>query len=143
MSSEQVTKFALKPAVVAGVTAVAAMVYLPGATVNVGSQQIPLALFAAGASFAASLLSEAVNSNVFEHIPQISVLSHPLHTALNVGVQTGTVCLIDNFFAPGLVGELGIGQIALVAAGAEVAGGYFANEWLRPWYEQMYGSNDA
>jgi len=128
---------------VAGVTAAAAMAYLPGATVNVGDKQIPLALFAAGASFAASLLSEAVNSYVFEHIPQISVLSHPLHSALNVGVQTGAICLIDNTLAPGLVGELGLPQIALAAAGAEMAGGYLANEWLKPWYEQMSGQHSS
>jgi len=137
MSTDQVTKFALKPASVALISGVAAMALRPGAEVIIGGGTYPLGLVVAGASFIASEVSEYVNSTVFSHIPQIGVLSHPVHSALNMGVVAGAV---ENFASPGLVGDLGVAGVVGVAALAEVAGTYLANEWLRPMWETSNAS---
>lgn len=138
MSSDQVTRFLLKPASVAAVSAGAVAVWRPSASVKMFGGKYPLPLVVGGISFFVSELSEYINSSVFEHIPQISALSHPLHSALNVAVIAGGVATVENFLSPGLVGQLGAAEVVGVAALAEVSSTYLANEWLRPWYEKMY-----
>lgn len=135
MSTDQVTRFALKPASVALISGAAAMALRPGAQVIIGGSTYPLSLVVAGASFIASEVSEYVNSAVFSHIPRIGALSHPVHSALNVGVVAGSVVAVENFASPGLVGDLGVAEVVGVAALAEVAGSYLANEWLKPFWE--------
>ena len=135
MSTDQVTRFALKPASVATISGVAAMVLRPGAEVIIGGSTYPLGLVVAGATFIASEVSEYVNSHVFEHIPRIGALSHPVHSLLNMGVVAGGVAAVENFASPGLVGDLGIAEVVGVAALAEVAGTYLANEWLKPLWD--------
>ncbi len=139
-SSDQVTRYFLKPASVAAVSAGAVAFMVPNMQVKIpmlsGNYSLPLVVGAA--SFLVSELSEYINHTVFEHIPQISALSHPLHTALNVGVISGGVAAIENLVSPGLVGDLGVGQIVGIAALAEVSSTYLANEWLRPMYEKAY-----
>jgi hypothetical protein len=98
----------------------------------------PLPLVVGALSFLASEVSEYVNSTVFEHIPQISALTHPMHSALNVGVIAGGVSALENFLSPGLVGDLGATQVIGIAALAEVSSTYLANEWLKPMYEKAY-----
>jgi hypothetical protein len=135
MSTDQITRFALKPASVAAVSAAAAMALRPGAEVIIGGGTYPLSLVVAGASFLASEVSEYINSTVFPHIPRIGALSHPVHSALNMGVVAGGVAFVENYASPGLVGDLGIAEIVGVAALAEVAGTYISNEWLKPMWE--------
>lgn len=135
MSTDQFTRFALKPASVALISGAAAMALRPGAEVIFRGGAYPLGLVVAGATFIASEVSEYVNSAVFSHIPRIGALSHPVHSALNVGVVAGGVAAVENYASPGLVGDLGIAEIVGVAALAEVAGTYLANEWLKPMYE--------
>lgn len=140
MSSDQATRFFFKPASVAAVSSAAAAYMIPNASVKIPmlSGDYPLPLVVGAITFLVSEVSEYVNSTVFEHIPQISVLSHPMHSALNVGVIAGGVSAIENLISPGLVGDMGASQILGIAALAEVSGTYLANQWLKPWYEGAY-----
>jgi hypothetical protein len=142
MSDDNVTRYALKPLSV-GLVAGAAFTTLEyGSQVRVfGDTLVPLPVFVAGMGALASLGSELINSYVFEHIPSISALSHPMHTGLTIGAQVGMICAAENAIAPGLVGDLGLTKIAAVAAVAEVGGNYLAKEWLSPWYNQMVGAD--
>jgi hypothetical protein len=139
-SSDQVTRYFLKPASVAAVSATAVAIAVPNMNVKIpmlsGDYSLPLVVGVA--SFLVSELSEYINHTVFEHIPQISALSHPLHTGLNVGVIAGGVAAVENLVSPGLVGDLGLGKIVGIAALAEVSSTYLAHEWLKPYYEKMY-----
>ena len=142
MSEDNVTRYALKPLSV-GLVAGAAFTTLNYDTKVriVGDTLVPLPLLVAGIGALASLGSELINSHVFEHIPSISALSHPMHTGLTIGAQVGMICAAENAVAPGLVGELGLTKIAGVAAVAEVGGNYLAKEWLKPAYQQMVGAD--
>ena len=142
MSDDNVTRYALKPLSV-GLVAGAATASLDYNTkVRVlGGKVLPLPVLVAGMGVLASLGSELINSYVFEHIPSISALSHPMHTGLTIGAQVGMICAAENVIAPGLVRDLGLTKIAGVAAVAEVGGNYLAKEWLHPWYVQMVGAD--
>lgn len=138
MPSDQVTKYVLTPAAVGLVSGAAAMAWRPGQQVIIGDKTVPLALVVAGASAAATLISEMVNCYVFDHIPEpINALGYPVHTALNVGVQTGAICAIENYLSPGLVGDQGLVEVAGVCALGFIAGKYLATEWLSPWAAQI------
>jgi len=111
------------------------------AQINIFGRSMSLAVVTAGFSAVASLGSELVNSYVFEHIPQISAISHPMHTALGVGVQTAVICGLESQFAPGLVEAQGLPTVVGICALGVVTGSYLSREWLRPWYQQMLGAD--
>jgi len=142
MSDDNVTRYALKPLSVGLVAGAAATTLEYGSQALVfGNKVVPLPLVIAGVGALASLGSELINSYVFDHIPSISALSHPLHTGVTIGAQVGMICAAENVIAPGLVGDLGLTKIAGVAAVAEIGGNYLAKEWLSPWYNQMVGAD--
>jgi hypothetical protein len=141
MSSDQVERFALKPASVGIVSGAAAAAWRFNTKVLIGGKSYPFPLIIAGASAAASLVCELINSEVFSHIPQIGILSHPIHTGLNIGVQTGVVCGLENALSPGLISDQGLTEIVGFAAIGEIGGNYLYTEWLKPWYRQMLGAD--
>jgi len=136
-TSDNATRYLLKPAAVAAVSGAAAAAWRPGTNVIIMGKTYPLALVVAGASFVASEVTELVNHYLFEHISSINLLSAPLHTGLSIGTQVGVVCGIENFLSPGLIGDQGLPEVAALCALGEVAGTYLANEWLHPWYNSM------
>jgi len=140
MSSDHLTRFLFKPASVAAVSSVAVAYMVPNMAVKIpmlsGNYSLPLVVGVL--SFVVSEVSEYVNSTVFEHIPQISALSHPMHSALNVGVIAGGVSALENLVSPGLVGDLGVAEVVGIAALAEVSSTYISHEWLKPLYERSY-----
>ena len=141
MSANQFTKYALTPVAVGLVSGAAAMAWRPGQNVVIGDKTVPLSLVIAGASAAATLLSELVNSYVFENLPEpLTAIGYPVHTALNIGVQTATICGIENYLSPGLVGDQGVLEVAGICGLGFITGKYVATEWLAPWYGQMTGS---
>ncbi len=95
----------------------------------------------AGAFFLASEISELINHYLFEHIPQINALSHPMHSALAIGAQVGVVAGVENYLSPGLVGDQGLLEVAGICALSEITSTYVANEFLKPWPVQMTGSH--
>ena len=142
MSEDNVTRYALKPLSVGLVAGAAA------ASLDYGSQAlvfedkiVALPLVVAGVGALATFGAELINSYVFDHIPSISALSHPMHTGLTIGAQVGMICAIDNTISPGLVSDLGLTKIAGIATVAEVGGNYLAKEWLKPAYQQMVGAD--
>jgi hypothetical protein len=141
MSSDNVTSYLLKPAASAAFAGAAAMAWRPGAQVVIGGNLVPLSLVVAGASFVASEVTELMNNYYFDHIPQVSALTYPMHTALAVGAQIGVVAAVENYLSPGLVGDQGLAEVAAICALSEVTSTYVANQFLRPWYEQMAGLN--
>ena len=142
MSDDNVTRYALKPLSVGLVAGAAATTLDYGSQALVfGDKVLPLPVVVAGVGALASLGAELINSYVFDHIPSISALSHPLHTGVTIGAQVGMICAIENTVSPGLVGDLGLTKIAGVAAVAEVGGNYLAKEWLAPWWVQMRGAD--
>ena len=140
MSSDNVARYLLKPAASAAFAGAAAMAWRPGQQVVIGGKLMPLSLVVAGASFLASEVTELINHFLFDHIPQISMLSHPLHSALAVGTQIGVVAGVENYLSPGLVGDQGLPEVAAICALSEITSSYVTNEFLRPWYSQMTGS---
>jgi hypothetical protein len=142
MDQSTTTKYLIKPAVMAGIVAVGALAYRPGATVIIaGSSNVPLPLVAAGATFLAAEACALINEYLFPHIPQLSVLSAPLHTGLNVGAQIAVTAGIENYMSPGLVGDLGITELAVFATGAEIGSQYLVDMWINPmmrsWEQQV------
>ncbi len=143
MSVDYVTSYVLKPAASAAFAGAAAMAWRPGQQVIISGKTMPLALVVAAASFLASEVSELINKNLFEHIPQISALSHPMHTALAVGAQVGVVAGVENYLSPGLVGDQGLAEVAGICLLSEITSTYVANEYLKPWYATMSGASST
>jgi hypothetical protein len=142
MDSDNYAKYFLKPAVMAAIVAGGAAMYRPGAQVSLSSgTTVSLPLVVAGATFAAAEVASLMNEYLFPQIPQISLLSAPIHTGLNIGVQVAVTAAIENMAAPGLVGDIGLTELAVFAAGAEVTSTYLVNEIIRPTimkYSSMY-----
>jgi hypothetical protein len=142
MDSDSYSKYFLKPAVMAAIVAGGAAFYRPGAQVALSSgTTVSLPLVAAGATFVAAEVASLMNEYLFPQIPQISILSAPLHTGLNIGVQVAVTAAVENMAAPGLSSDIGLAELAVFATGAEVASTYIVNELIRPTlqkYSAMY-----
>lgn len=135
MDSDTYTKYLVKPAVMGALVAAGVMAYRPGAMVVMkGRDGVSLAMVAGGATVIAAEACALINDYLFPHIPKISLISAPLHTALNVGAQVGVTAALENYISPGLVGDVGITELVAFAAAAEVGSTYLVDQWLRPMY---------
>ena len=143
MSVDNVARYLLKPASSAAFAGAAAMAWRPGQNVNVGGNIVPLSLVVAGAAFVASEVTELINHYLFEHIPQISALTHPMHTALAIGTQVGVVSGVENYLSPGLIGDQGLPEVVGICALSEITATYVTREFLLPWYAQMSGATSS
>lgn len=133
MNSNTSQKYFIKPSVMAGITAAGAAMYRPGAEVRIpGYGDVPLPIVVAGVTFLAAEISAFINDQVFAHIPQIDILEAPMHTSLTIGVQTAVTAAVENFISPGLVGDLGITELVVFAAIAEVGSTYLCDKWINP-----------
>jgi hypothetical protein len=138
MSSDTVARYVLKPAAMAATAAALSAVWRPGTQALVSGKAVALPLVVAGATFAGAELAALTNAYLFEHLPLIpKALQYPAHTALNVGVVTGGIVGIENFFSPGLVGDQGLAEVAAIAALSELVSSYVTTEWLQRWYEDL------
>jgi hypothetical protein len=133
MESDTTSKYLIKPAVMAAIVAAGALAYRPGALVQIpGSSDVPLPVIAAGVTFVAAEVCALVNEYLFPHIPQLSIISAPLHSGLNIGVQIGVTAALENYISPGLVGDLGLTELAVFATGAEIGSQYIVDQWITP-----------
>ena len=135
MNTDTYTKYLVKPAVMAGMVAGGIAMYRPGTMIRVpGGGTMPLTVVAAGATFAAAEVCALINDYLFPQIPQITLLSAPLHTGLNIGAQVGVTAMLENYISPGLVGDLGITELVGFATAAEVGSSYLVDNWIKPMY---------
>lgn len=133
MNSCYISKYAIKPAVMASITAAGAAMWRPNAMVLVpGTGAVPLPFVVAGVTFIAAEASALINTYLFPHIPVINLLEAPMHTALTVGVQTAVTAGVENYVSPGLVGDLGITELVAFAVIAEVGSTYIVDQWITP-----------
>ena len=139
MDTDNYSRFFLKPAVMAALVAGGAAMYRPGAKVALaGGTTASLPMVVAGATFAAAEVAALMNEYLFPQIPQISILSAPIHTGLNIGVQVAVTAGVESYMAPGLASDIGLGELVVFATGAEVASTYLVNEWIRPTLIKYY-----
>lgn len=130
-------KYLVKPACAAGIVAAGAAMWRPGAQVAVpGVGAVPLPVVAAGATFVASEVCSLINDYLFPHIPVINAFEAPVHTALNVGAMAAVTAAAENYYSPGLVGDLGLTEIGAFAAIAEMGSTYLSDQWIIPTYNK-------
>ena len=135
MNTDTYTKYLVKPAVMAGLVAGGVAAYRPGTMIHVpGGKNMSLVVVAAGVTFAAAEVCALINDYLFPQIPQITLLSAPLHTGLNIGAQVGVTALLENYISPGLVSDLGIAELVGFATAAEVGSSYLVDNWIKPMY---------
>lgn len=134
MESNNIAKYAIKPAVMAGITMAGTAMWRPKGMVSIIGNRapIPLPLVVGAVTFIAAEASALINTYLFPHIPVINVLEAPMHTALTIGVQTTVTAGVENFIAPGLVGDLGISELVAFAVIAEVGSSYVTDYWITP-----------
>lgn len=133
MDPNYVCKYVAKPAIMAAITAGGASLYNPGGMVYIpGRGNVPLPIVVAGVTFIAAEVSALVNTYLFPHIPSISALEAPAHTALTIGVQTAVTAAVENTISPGLVGDLGLPQLLGCAVVAEIGSTYIVDHWITP-----------
>lgn len=133
MDPNYICKYVAKPAVMAAITAGGAAMYHPNVMVYVtGKGSVPLPIVVAGVTFIAAEVSALVNTYLFPHIPQITALEAPAHTALTVGVQTAVTAVVENTISPGLVGDIGVPELFALAAISEVTSTYIVDQWISP-----------
>jgi hypothetical protein len=139
MDSDNYSKYLLKPAVMSAIVAGGVAFYRPDSRVGLsGGTSASLPLVVAGATFAAAEVAALMNEYLFPQIPQISILSAPLHTGLNIGVQVAVTAAVENMAAPGLASDIGLGELVAFATGAEIASTYIVNELIRPTLMKYY-----
>lgn len=139
MDSNYISKYVTKPTVMAGITAAGAAMWRPNAMVLVpGTGPVPLSIVVGAVTFIAAEASALINCYLFPHIPAINVLEAPMHTALTVGVQTAVTAYVEDYVAPGLVGDLGITELVAFAVIAEVGSTYIVDQWITPAMSRYY-----
>lgn len=133
MDPNYMCKYIAKPAVMAAITAGGAAMYHPGCMVYIpGRSNVPLPVVVAGVTFIAAEVSALVNTYLFPHIPSITALEAPAHTALTIGVQTAVTAAVENTISPGLVGDIGLAELAGFAVVAEIGSSYIVDHWITP-----------
>lgn len=143
-SKSATRNYLLKPAASAAVAAGATYAVwgnIPAVIPGMGQYSLPLVV--AATTFLASEAVALINEQLFPHVPVINALQAPAHTALSVGALTATSALVENFVSPGLVGDLGLAQMAGFALVAEVGGTYLVDEWVVPMYNKYSTANSS
>ncbi len=138
LSSKQTSDYLLEPAVVgADLGAGAAYWWGAGQTFIFNGSDYPLWPFVAVAGALSTAAMNMVSNYANEHLPeQISIITHPLETAIDIAGTTGMMLSVEQIVSPGLAGETMYPMVALVAA-AKIGGRYITHEYLQPWIDSF------
>lgn len=140
LSSKQTSDYLVEPAVVgAGLGAGAAYYWGANQKFFFRGSEYPLWPFITAAGALATAGMNLVNNYVNDHLPeQISIVTHPLETAIDIAGTTGMMLAVEQIVSPGLAGETLYPMVGLVAA-AKLGGRYVAHEYLQPWLNSLKG----
>ena len=138
LTSKQTSDYLMEPAVVgAALGAGAAYYWGAGETLIIGGSQYPLWPFIAVAGALSTAAMNMVNNYANEHLPeQISIVTHPLETAIDIAGTTGMMLSVEQLVSPGLAGDTMYPMVALVAA-AKIGGRFITHEYLQPWVDSF------
>ena len=125
----------IKSLTVAGLGGIATMTMYPKGTINLFSKTLPLYAGISGVLVLGSLFSDFIHDYVFPHLHWSEKTSEPVSAVLagasnTVGV-TGMLYLYD----PTIVNGLGMGNIAILGLGSEVAGTYVYEKCIKSMVE--------
>ncbi len=137
-SSKRTSDYLLEPAVVgAGLGAGAAYYWGADQLFRVAGSEYPLWAFIAVAGAVSTAAMNLVSNYANDHLPeQISIITHPLETAIDIAGTTGMMLTVENLVSPGLAGDTMYPMVALVAA-AKIGGRYVTHEYLQPWIDSF------
>ena len=136
MSSETLAKYVAKPATAFVVGGAMGAYARPGLTVPIFGKRIPAWAVAGLVCAAGSEAVALLHDYVIPHVTQLTLLSHPVETALAIGVNAGAGALTYSVLVPGALAEIGAMELIGAAALAEVISGYATEMYWRPALEQ-------
>lgn len=130
--------YALKPAAMAAIVGTATTLYHPDTVMKLPGfgTTLPVGVVAAGATFVAAEVAALINEYLFPHIPVINAFEAPAHTALNIGTVAAVSAGVDNYLSPGVLQDIPMTEIAILAAAAEVGSSYLIDDLLVPMWNQ-------
>lgn len=134
LTVDSAVKYIAKP-LTAGIVASVVTGYMhnPGAGLTVGGTTIPLWLLAGGFCVLGSEVEAVMQDKVIPHIPSITLLANPAETALNVGINAGSMLAAYNLsVGSGFTEEIPVSEVLIGSALAEVISGYASEKWWRP-----------
>ena len=94
----------------------------------------PVAIFVSMA--VSNYIAELLHTYLLPHISHDRRVVNSLSSALTIGSTFASVYILLNTVNPALVKVMGLGNILLVVAGAEVVGSYAFTNWVYPWLLQ-------
>jgi hypothetical protein len=138
MSSDTLSKYVAKPASAFVIGAAATQLMMGGDQgITIGGVFVPMWAFGGLASAAGVELGQVVNDYVAPHVTSITLLSAPVHTALNIAIGATATALAYHMAAGGNWSDtVGITSVLGIAAVAEVGSGYATSMWWQPMLQQ-------
>ena len=129
-------KYAARPGTAFLIGAAGTQVFTPqvaDSTMNIFGVQVPVWAFSGLACAVSSVLGQVMTDTIAPHVTQLTLLSAPAHTGVNIALSVGTTALAYNTMAgKGWTDSVSLPGIVAIAASAEVGSGYLTESWIRP-----------
>jgi hypothetical protein len=140
MSSDTLTKYAARPLTAFAIGAAGTHVFAPGVAglaLEIKGVQIPVWVFGGLASAVGVALGQVTNDYVAPHITSLTLLSAPVHSALNIGIGASSTALAYHLAAGSAWSDsVGLTSVLAISAASEIGSGYLTESWWRPMIEQ-------
>jgi hypothetical protein len=132
-SSDALGHYLVKPATVGAVAYGAARYAYGGtATINVAGKRLGRATGLGLAIFGASILGELLNDKLFELDDKTNRFGKPLAEGVTIAANTAASAALVSLTNPTSLGQLGLPQLGMLNAVAEVAGDYLYSNFVNP-----------
>lgn len=138
LSSKQRDDYVLEPALNGAALGVGSAMYFGADQLyGMGGSQYRLWPLAVALGVGGTMLMNYVNNTVNQHLPdQISIVTHPLETAVDIAGTSAVVLAAEQVISPGLAGDTMMPVIAGVAA-AKIGSKFVVQSYLSPWWDSM------
>lgn len=140
LSTENYCKYGSRPACSFVLGCAATKVLAPSVAdmyINIKGNDIPVWVFGGISAAVGTLLGQLATDYLSPHVTQLSALNAPLHSALNVGIQTsGTALAYSMAIGSNWSNDISLLSVVGVAAISECGSSYLTENWIKPAVQQ-------
>lgn len=131
-TAETLSKYVAKPLTSFAVGSAIGSYARPGLNLMVMGKAVPAWAIAGAVCAIGSEVVGLTHDYILPHITELTLASAPLETAMSVGVNAAGGALAYNILAPGALSEVGVTELLIAAAAAEVISGYATEKYWKP-----------
>jgi hypothetical protein len=137
-TAETLSKYVAKPLTSFAVGGAIGAFARPGLSLRIMGKSVPAWAVAGAVCAIGTEFVGLTHDYILPHIPVLTLASAPVETGLSIGVNAAAGALTYNILAPGALSEVGIGELLMGAAAAELISGYVTELYWKPMLHQHF-----